>query len=88
MVEIFDRTDEHHFVRGEIAAFRSPIDGTIIDSRTKYDDHCARHNVVPYDAMKGQGMNRDRYENEKHDRALREHLWEMIDRTVQTGRPR
>jgi hypothetical protein len=79
MVEIVDRTDEHHFIRGEIDAFRAP-DGTIIDSRTKYDDYCARNNVVPTAELSGLQKSVDRYEQSRQDRALRELLWEKVDK--------
>ena len=69
--EIVDRRNEYHFVRGEIAAFRSPIDGTLIDSRTKYEDHCARHHVVPFTDVQGATREYDRYTEEKLDRANR-----------------
>ena len=31
----------------DIVPFVSPIDGTVINSRTQYRDHCKRHDVVP-----------------------------------------
>lgn len=34
------------------AAYRSPIDGTVIDSRAKRNEHMARHGVVPFDEIK------------------------------------
>lgn len=33
-------------------AFRSPIDGQFIDSRTKYNAHMRKHGVVPFDELK------------------------------------
>jgi hypothetical protein len=89
LVEIFARSDaEMHFIHGEISAFRSPIDGTLIDSRTKYEDHCARHNVVPMAEMGGATKEVDRYAEARHDQAMRERMWEMLDRTLRTGRAR
>jgi hypothetical protein len=82
-VSLDPRGDEYHFVRGEISSFRSPIDGSLIDSRTKYEDHCARHNVVPMAETKGLAPARDRYAEERHDQALRERLWEALDRAQQ-----
>ena len=35
------------FVRGNIDAFKSPIDGTEIKNNRQYQDHCRKHNVVP-----------------------------------------
>ena len=34
-------------VRGQFDAFKSPLDGTIINTQRQYDEHCRRHNVVP-----------------------------------------
>jgi len=38
---------------GEIQAFVSPIDGTLIDSRAKLREHCRMHEVVPTAELKG-----------------------------------
>lgn len=40
-------------VLGDIAEFRSVIDGTVISSRSALRDHCARHNVVLTADLKG-----------------------------------
>lgn len=32
-------------------AYVSPIDGSVIDSRSKRDEHMARHGVVPFDEI-------------------------------------
>lgn len=85
LVEIFDQTDELHFVRGEIQAFTAQ-DGTYIDSRTKYEDYCARNNVVPTEALQGHGKEYDRYRESRQDRALRELLWEKVDRAMHARR--
>jgi hypothetical protein len=85
MVEIVDRTNEMHFVRGEIEAFRAP-DGTFIDSRTKYEDYCARNNVVPTEELRGLQKPGDRYESSRQDRALRELLWEKVDKAARGRR--
>lgn len=34
------------------AAYQSPIDGEVIDSRTKRNEHMAKHGVVMYDEIK------------------------------------
>lgn len=39
--------DHHHFVRGDIPDFVSPIDGTRIGSRSQLRDHTKRYGVVP-----------------------------------------
>jgi len=35
-----------HFVRDDIESFVSPIDGSIVNSRSDYREHCIRHDVV------------------------------------------
>ena len=87
MVEIsaHDRLDEMHFVRGDIAEFKSPIDGTVISSRAQYEDHCSRHSVVPYEP--GIATREiDRYKDSRETRQRREMMWEMLDRAMRTGR--
>lgn len=37
----------------DIPEFVSPIDGTVITGRAALRDHCARHNVVPTQELKG-----------------------------------
>lgn len=37
----------------DIQPFVSPIDGTVISSRTQYRDHCKRHDVVPTAELAG-----------------------------------
>ena len=37
----------------DIVPFVSPIDGTVINSRTQYRDHCKRHDVVPTAELAG-----------------------------------
>ena len=69
-----------HFVRGELTPFVSPIDGTVIDSRAKYEDHCRKHNVIPTQELQGNTREYDRYQADRDRRALRERLWEGVDR--------
>lgn len=87
MVEITQNGyDPTHFVRGDIAPFKSIIDGTVIDSRAKLADHCARHNVVPHSEVQGATKEYDRYESARQDRALREQLWERVDKAMHRRR--
>lgn len=37
----------NHYVLGDLQAFVSPLDGTVISDRRKYRDHMERHGVVP-----------------------------------------
>lgn len=41
------RRSEGVAIHGDIEAFASPIDGTVISDRKAYREHCAKHNVVP-----------------------------------------
>jgi len=36
-----------HFIQGDIEAFVSPIDKSIISDRKQYREHCEKHGVVP-----------------------------------------
>jgi hypothetical protein len=40
-------------VHGDLPDFVSPIDGTVVRGRAGLRDHCARHNVVPTEDLKG-----------------------------------
>jgi hypothetical protein len=84
MVEITPSgaVDDGHFVRGELQPFRSPITGEWIDSRSKYAAHCQRHNVVPTEELRGNKGEGDRYAANRERRALRERLWEGVDRAM------
>lgn len=42
-----DSGDHHHFVRGDISDFVSPIDGTRIGSRSDLRQHMRKYGVVP-----------------------------------------
>ncbi len=41
------RAHEGHYIRGEIADFISPIDGTIVSGRKQREEHCRKHGVRP-----------------------------------------
>ena len=40
-------TAKQHYVHGDIEAFVSPIDRTVISDRKQYREHCEKHGVVP-----------------------------------------
>ena len=40
-------------VMGDLEAFVSPIDGSVISGRAAMREHCLRHNVVPTADLKG-----------------------------------
>jgi hypothetical protein len=72
-------------VHDDIEPFVSPIDGTVVASRSRLREHMGRHDVVPYDEVKGTRV-ADRYAKEREKNALREMLWEYTDRALRTGR--
>ncbi len=39
--------EHHHFVRGDIQEFKSPINGQVIGSRSKLRAHMKTHRVIP-----------------------------------------
>src|SRR5262245_24432498 len=89
MVEIqktssaFDAPD----VVGDIEPFVSPVDGTIIKSRSHLRDYMGEKGLVHYDEVKdGQGKVVDRYAEARNDQAMRERMWEGLDRAQRTGR--
>lgn len=67
-------------IHGDIEPFVSPRDGTIIKSRAHMRDYMAQHNLVHFDAtMKRE---EDRYAKGHADRALREQLYERVDKLM------
>ena len=87
LVEIHrDRASSAPAVIDDLTPFISPIDGTVISSRSQLRDYMGEHDVVPYEEAKTQKREEDRYEKARDDRALRERLWEGVDRALRTGR--
>lgn len=88
MREVFP--DERYFdapaVIDDVHPFISPIDGTIIRSRSHLRDYMGQRNLVHYEDAKTQRREEDRYDKDRQDRALREQLWEGVDRASRTGR--
>jgi hypothetical protein len=74
------------YVRDDISPFVSPIDGSVVSSQSALRDHMGRHGVVHYDEVKNQGPKKDRYQEQRERRALRERLWEYTDRAIRTGK--
>jgi len=67
-------------IHGEIEPFVSPRDGTIIKSKAHLRDYMAKHSLVHFDpSMKKE---EDRYAKGHADRALREQLYERVDKLV------
>ena len=76
--ELTEDTDQStHSVIDEIEPFVSPRDGTVIHSRSQLREYMAKHDLVHFDETKGATPEADRYEKGRHDRALREQLWEQ-----------
>jgi hypothetical protein len=72
-------------VHDDIAPFVSPIDGTVVASRSQLRDHMGKHGVVPLDEVSGTRVE-DRYAKERDRREFREKLWEYTDRAIRTGK--
>jgi hypothetical protein len=73
-------------VHDDIAPFVSPIDGTVVASRSQLRDHMGRYDVVPTDEVSGRVE--DRYNAGRERTAFREMLWEYTDRAIRTGKAR
>jgi hypothetical protein len=67
-------------IHGDIQPFVSPRDGTIIKSRAHMRDYMAKHNLVHFDPTAKR--EEDRYASGHADRALREQLYERVDKLV------
>ena len=54
MVEVLPdaHVEDQFMVQGDIPAFRSPLDGTIVEGRKQYVEHMRKHNVVPHEAQR------------------------------------
>ena len=40
-------------ILGDMAPFVSPIDGTVVEGRKAFREHCLKHDVVPTQELKG-----------------------------------
>lgn len=67
------------------AAYRSPIDGSVIDSRAKRNEHMAKHNVVLYDDIAPDIARRRKEIEEGHKQDLKKDLVEATQRVVDHG---
>lgn len=83
MVEVVpDGDDGLHYVRGDMDYFVSPIDGTIVNGRRGFEEHCKRHNVVPTAELKGLGRPTSAVAEQRERTELRERLWEYTDKSM------
>ena len=73
-----------HAVHGEIQPFVSPVDGTVISSRSQLKEYMARKDLVHYDPTAKAEV--DRYAEARAAKETRERLYEYVDRLVRTGR--
>jgi hypothetical protein len=73
-------------VHDDIAPFVSPVDGTVIQSRSQLRDYMGEKGLVHFDEVKDQGPKMDRYQEQRERRSLRERLWEYTDRAIRTGK--
>ncbi len=53
-------------IHGEIERFVSPIDGSVIDDRKAYREHCKKHGVVPSAEFSDEFLAKKRAERERH----------------------
>jgi len=79
-------TDDYTMVHGDIPRFVSPLDGTVVEGRRQYVEHMQKHNVVPFEA--GDEKKRPQGRTAADRQALREQLWERVDRVNQGHKAR
>jgi hypothetical protein len=83
MVEI-TRSDDpitQFYVHGDIPAFVSPLDGSVVEGRRQYENHMKKHNVVPFEAG-----DEKRRPPPVDPTPRREAIWEAVDRSMQRKR--
>lgn len=80
MVEVTPSADPVHLtmVRGDIPAFVSPLDFTVVEGAAQYREHMRRHNVVPAEP----GFEKVR-PKQVDPTPRREAIWEAVDRSIQ-----
>ena len=74
------------FIQPDIEPFVSPVDGTVIGSRSQLRDYMGERGLVHYDEVKDQGPKMDRYQESRERQQLREKMWEYTDRAIRTGK--
>jgi len=74
-VEPHVRSDDSPMVHGDIPAFLSPLDGTIVEGRRAYYEHMRKHNVVPFEAG-----DEKRRPPKPDPQPRRELIWELVSR--------
>jgi hypothetical protein len=81
-----DAVSDAPAVHADIDPFVSPVDGTIIESRSQLRDYMGEKGLVHFDEVKDQGPKTDRYQEQRERAQLREQLWEYTDRAIRTGK--
>ena len=70
-----------HYVCGDIPAFVSPLDGSLVEGRKAYENHLKKHDVRPLEAGEEK-----RLPPKPDPTARRELIWEAVDRSIQHAR--
>lgn len=73
--------DDFTMVHGDIPRFISPLDNTVVEGRRQYVEHMEKHGVVPFEA--GDEKRKPPGRTPEDRKALREYLWEKVDRVNQ-----
>jgi len=69
-------------IHGEITPFRSPVDGTVIKSKAHLAEYMARKGLRLKEAGSSARVE-DRYQTKRDDQAMRELIYENVDRMMQ-----
>ena len=86
MVEIHyadEGSSDFPMVAGDIPAFVSPLDGTVVEGKRAYYEHMRKHNVVPFEAGDEKKAGKPHQVDSRARQALRENIWENVDRAIQ-----
>ena len=83
MVEIHRDDDPvaQHYVCGDIPAFVSPLDCSVVEGRRAYENHMKKHGVVPFERG-----DEKRKPPTVDPTPRREAIWEAVDRSIQHAR--
>ena len=81
-----------HYVRGDIEAFVSPIDGSVIQSRKAMDDHCRKHGVIPAQEFSPEYIEKKQRERDRplttaEKFARKQEIWEIWNKVEAGHRP-
>ena len=80
-------------VRGDIPAFVSPLDGTVVSGTKQYREHCKKHNVVSAQEFtkefyEGKAKERESFfkgDSKTEVRARKQAVYDAITRAEQNG---